>query len=189
MPSGFKKEHRIILMEILNAICKEKHVLVFAAPANWSNTEEVAFPGRLYKSFKVISMFSTTAQNKPTPEFNPAPTKDFKFNLAIFGELVVIPPKKEALNGTSVSTMIGAGVAARILAFAEHPDYEAKIPSIRNLRMVEGMSSVFKAMSVYENGYDCVGPERLLPKDIQGTDTKTVIDHVCAMIETNLNNL
>lgn len=188
MPSGFKAQHQDIFKAIVNAISAEKPVLIFAAPANWGNTHEVAFPGRLYKYHRVISMFSTTSKNKPTPWFNPAPIRDCKCSLAIFGENVVIP-HEEPLNGTSVSTMIGAGLAGRILSFAHHPDNADRIPNLNDLRMAEGMSSVLQAMSVRENRYDCVRPDGLLPPDALESDAGAVIDRVREAIRTQLDNL
>lgn len=190
MPSGFETVHDGILKAIINATSNgEKPVLIFASPSNWSNTREVAFPGRLYKHGRLISMFSTTSRNKPTPEFNPAPSSPGRYNLAIFGERVIIPPDQEPLDGTSVSTMIGAGLAGRILSFAHHPDNADKIPSLSHLRLTEGMSSVFKAMSFHENGYDCVQPELLLPPDHVKSDTGVCIERVRETIRTQLDNL
>lgn len=190
IPSGFKDYHPGIFDAISNAndAKNKKPVLIFAAPANWGNRDEVAFPARLYWMHKVISMFSTTSQNKPTPSFNPAPIQTARHNLAIFGEQVVIPTE-EPLDGTSVSTMIGAGLAGRILSFAHQPDNAGRIPSLSRLRRVEGMSRVFKFMSVPENGYDCVWPERLLPRDVQKSDAGRVVARVCEAIRTELENL
>ncbi|KAF2148090.1 subtilisin-like protein [Myriangium duriaei CBS 260.36] len=186
IPSGFKTEHDGILYEIIKASLN--NVLVFAAPANWGNAAEVAFPGRLYKSYNVISMFSTNANNKPTCPFNPAPKQGFPFNLAILGEDVIIPPRRDPMEGTSVSTMIGVGVAARILAFASHPSNAARIPNAIKLKRIHGMSNIFKAMSVQEGGYDCVLLDRLLPEDPNCSDEE-VLDHVCSEIRTKLNRL
>ncbi|KAF2148084.1 hypothetical protein K461DRAFT_68431 [Myriangium duriaei CBS 260.36] len=186
MPSGFKSWHQGMYDEICEVSRGKKPVLIFAAPSNWSNTEEVAFPARLYRDHTVMTMFSTTAQNKPTPKFNPAPARNFEFNLAIFGEMVSIPPK-DVFEGTSVSTMIGAGLAGRILAFAQQKGNEARIGSVKSLRMAHGMATIFKAMSIHENGYDCIRPERLLPDGDDYSDEE-MIEHVCVTIRSCLNN-
>lgn len=190
MPSGFENDHKGMLKKITKSTCNDKPVLFFAAAANSSNMKRVAFPARLYKRFRVISMFSTTAKNKPTPDFHPAPNKCCPFNLVIFGEHVVMDKAK--LSGTSVSTIIGAGLAGRLLAFSHHPVNVGKILHLEDLRDTQGMSTVLKSMAIHENGYDCILPEKLLDGfDDSGAedDPEILVDYVRRRIGSALATL
>lgn len=184
MPSGFKHEYQCISEAIKQATRAD--VLIFAAPANWGNSTDIAYPGRLFISSRVIAMFSTTAANKPVNRFNPAPSKQISFNLAILGESVTIPGVDTVVEGTSVSTVLGAGLAGRILAFANQPDYREKISQVGSLKDVHDMSSIFKSMSVPDSGYDCIIPEQLLPQGNKSLDEKR--DYICQKISMVLEN-
>ncbi|KAI1086178.1 hypothetical protein F5B19DRAFT_480199 [Rostrohypoxylon terebratum] len=190
MPSGFDSDHRGMLKKIIRSTGNEKSVLFFAAAANYSNMKRVAFPARLHRRLKVISMFSTTAKNKPTPDFHPAPDKECRFNLAIFGEHVFV--NQTRMSGTSVSTMIGAGLAGRLLAFSHHPNNSNKISHVEDLRAIEGMSAVLKSMAIEENGYDCILPEKLLDgcydRDVEDHPER-LIDYVCSRIGNALDTI
>ncbi|KAI0895105.1 hypothetical protein F4806DRAFT_90486 [Annulohypoxylon nitens] len=188
MPSGFENDHRGMLNQMTKSISNDKPVLFFAAAANSSNMKRVAFPARLHRRLRVISMFSTTAKNKPTPDFHPAPDKKSLFNLAIFGEHVVV--NKAKISGTSVSTIIGAGLAGRLLAFAHNPVNSGKILHVEYLRDTEGMSTVLKSMAIHENGYDCILPEKLLDGyyDRGAEDySERLVDYVCGRIGSALD--
>ena len=148
----------------MNAI--HARILVFTSPSNYGNFSSATFPGILYTVNKVFCMFATTAEVKPSPLYNPAVVRKATYNFAILGDNVMIPPLKEPLDGTSVSTVIGAALAARILDFSRHPDTRIYIKDAKYLRGVEGMSEVFAEMvDDPDNGYHCMSPWKLLPND------------------------
>jgi hypothetical protein len=163
MPSGFAQHNEKMYSAIMEAIYAR--ILVFAAASNYGNLASVAFPAHLYTVSKVFCMFSTTAEVKASPWFNPTAIRKGNYNFAILGHNVILPPLKEPVEGTSVSTMIGAALAARILDFSRHPDTRAHIKDADHLKEVEGMSEVFAEMvDDPDNGYHCMAPWKLLPE-------------------------
>ncbi|KAL6832171.1 hypothetical protein V8C40DRAFT_238029 [Trichoderma camerunense] len=141
----------------------KESVLIFAAASNYGNLEEIAFPGKLYVHHKLLCMFSTDANARGSPLFNPSASPAARYSFAVFGENVVIPRVDKPLSGTSYATMIGAAIAGRILDFSRHSD--VVIREVAYLNTVEGMSAVFAKMarSAVDNGYHCIAPWKILP--------------------------
>ncbi|KAK3329197.1 hypothetical protein B0H66DRAFT_540416 [Apodospora peruviana] len=164
---GFEADHDRMRDEIMRA--RANRVLVFAAASNYSGMRRVAFPGRMHAD--VMCMFSTHAGNKHSG-FNPSPVPNRR-NFAVLGEEVRLHEKGELLSGTSISTAIGAGLAARLLDFSRHPDCRDRIRGVDDLRLVEGMSAVFALMAEggEDNGYNCVAPWRIL-EDVEDDESR-----------------
>jgi hypothetical protein len=168
MPSGFRSEDS----NLENAIDEAQHagVLIFAAASNYGNAMDIASPGRLYIDLKLFCMFSTDANVRAHPKFNPSVLSKARYSFAILGEEVKIPKQENLVSGTSYATVIGGAVAARILDFARHTDNRGRIRKAEKLKTVEGMSAVFETMvgSAVDNGYHCLAPWKILPNEIRG---------------------
>ncbi|KAH8897707.1 hypothetical protein GQ53DRAFT_712148 [Thozetella sp. PMI_491] len=164
LASGFD----LAYAEITNAIeeANKAHVLIFAAAANYGNLAEIAFPGRLYVSQKVVCMFSTDAHARSSPNFNPSASPGARYNFAVLGENITLPSLENPVSGTSFATMIGAALAARLLDFARHKDVRDRLRSADRLNTVEGISAVFfeMARSTVDNNYHCMAPWKLIPR-------------------------
>ena len=146
-------------------------VLVFTSPSNYGNFRSITYPGILYSVNKVMCMFATTAECRPLLPFNPVAARKATYSFAILGHNVTIPPLKQPLTGTSLSTVIGTALAARILDFSRHPDIRGCLKDARHLRRVEGMSAVFAEMvDDPDNGYHCMTPLKLLPRNYEEED-------------------
>ncbi|KXH67322.1 extracellular alkaline serine protease [Colletotrichum salicis] len=161
MPSGFESEDEDMLRAIEEA--NAARVLLFAAASNHGNLTNIAFPARLYRAEKTFCMFSTDANARSLPAFNPSPLPGARNSFAILGEGITLggdPP----LSGTSFSTVIGAALAGRIIDFSRHHDTRSQIRRSEHLKRVEGMASVFAKMARMDNGYRCIAPWRLLPQ-------------------------
>ncbi|KAK1704940.1 hypothetical protein BDP67DRAFT_478738 [Colletotrichum lupini] len=161
MPSGFESEDEDMLRAIEEA--NAARVLLFSAASNHGNLTNIAFPARLYRAEKTFCMFSTDANARSLPAFNPSPLPGARNSFAILGEGITLgsdPP----LSGTSFSTVIGAALAGRIIDFSRHYDTRSQIRRPEHLKRVEGMASVFAKMARLDNGYQCIAPWRLLPQ-------------------------
>ena len=167
MPSGFKSENRD--MEIAIDEARNDHILIFAPASNYGNVVEIAFPGRLYRDFKLLCMFCTEPDVWAHLNFNPSVLRDARYSFAILGCDIVLPHVAEPLSGTSYATMIGAAVAGRILDFTRHKDHCERIRRVEKLKTVEGMSAVFSRMvnGVVDNGYHCMAPWKYCPRKSQ----------------------
>ncbi|KAI0410589.1 subtilisin-like protein [Xylaria grammica] len=143
-------------------------ILTFASPSNYGNMGDLYYPGRLYGHGKVICLFSTNSMVKSstTKTFNPSPLDTAAHRtFAILGEDIFLENLREPLNGTSYSTAIGAGIAARILDFSRHPRFRDKLENIDDLWKVEGMLAVFGRMAKRtDNGYRCMAPWVICPR-------------------------
>ena len=164
LPSGFQTAYNGVKNAIANAnICG---ILTFASPSNNGNCTDIYFPGRLYSHGKVITLFSTNAMVRASTAhtFNPSPIPTAEHrSFAVLGEYIELENYEALLSGTSFSTMIGAGVAARIIDFSRHRDYRGQLRGANDLRKVEGMFSVFGKMAQRpDNGYRCMAPWKLL---------------------------
>jgi hypothetical protein len=191
MPSGFTTPNNAVNDAISDAL--HAKTLIFAAASNLSNFTSIAFPGRLFQTFRLFCMFSTTAGAKPTCDFNPAALKEARFNFAILGEGINVPPVQQGaiqkpLCGTSFSTIIAAGVAAQIIDFSSHPDVRGKIDDVESLCQVEGMSAVFAQMvSAVDNSYHCLTPWKLLGGlTVEDTPEEDIRADICKKISTAL---
>lgn len=173
MAFGFEKEHRGMRKAIERA--RANDILIFAAASNYGNMTRIAFPARLHHD--VVCMFCTNALATTSHSINPKPSKQRAYNLAIFGEEVQLPgPRGDAvlLNGTSMSTAIGAGLAARLIDFSRHIDCRRKFKEeAADLKRMAGMESVFAKMAggPSGDGYYCVVPRSLL-NDIGRGETR-----------------
>jgi hypothetical protein len=191
MPSGFTTASKEIDEAI--SIAMYAKTLIFAAASNLSNFTSIAFPARLFQTFRLFCMFSTNAGAKPTCYFNPAAHKKATYNFAILGEGIQVPPIhngaiQNPLSGTSFSTIVAAGVAAKIIDFSGHPDVRGKIDDVEALCQVEGMSEVFAQMvSAVDNSYHCLTPWKLLrgwrPEDAEEEEMRL---QVCKTISNAL---
>ncbi|KAK2607731.1 hypothetical protein N8I77_006389 [Diaporthe amygdali] len=139
VPSGFKSHHQRIAEAIDHAI--HARVLLFCAASNYGNLTEIAFPGRLYTHGKTLCMFSTDANVRCSPSFNPSPLSSARYSFAVLGENIALAPYNmhpdKTLSGTSYATMIGGALAGRILDFSRHKDTRDKIRHAEYLKTVE----------------------------------------------------
>ncbi|OXV08982.1 hypothetical protein Egran_03256 [Elaphomyces granulatus] len=176
MPSGFRSENRD--MEIAIDEARNDHILIFAPASNYGNVVEIAFPGRLYRDFKLLCMFCTDHNVRAPLNFNPSVMRDARYSFAILGCDIVLPHVTEPLSGTSYATMIGAAVAGRILDFTRHRDTCERIRRLEKLKTVEGMSAVFLKMAknAVDNGYHCIAPWKILPPEIPGESNQETKD-------------
>jgi hypothetical protein len=168
------------------------HVLIFAAASNPNNVTSVTFPARLFPVYKLLCMFATTASAKPC-SFNPPAIRKARFNFAILGEDIILPPlqnqpPQKPLCGTFFSTIVGAGVAAWIIDFSRHPDIRGNIDNVEYLNQVEGMSAVFAQMvSVIEANYHCLMPWKLLESSsLENKLNGQIRQDICKKISTAL---
>lgn len=191
IPSGFQAEYEAVMRAIEAA--KHARILIFAAASNYGNMTRIAFPGRLYRFGTLFCMFSTNAEARCFPHFNPtADPKAMTASFAVLGQDITMPGTENALSGTSYSTAIGAALAGHILDFARHPDCRARIRRGQHLSRVEGMAAVFSRMSRegLDNGYRCVVPWELLPFDddeLHGRDVRR--RNICNIISTALESI
>jgi hypothetical protein len=176
MPSGFKSEN--LDMEIAIDEARNDHILIFAPASNYGNFVEIAFPGRLYRDFKLLCMFCTGPNVRAHLDLNPSVLRDARYSFAILGCDIVLPYVAEPLSGTSYATMIGAAVAGRILDFTRHKDTCERIRRVDKLKTVEGMSAVFSRMvnGVVDNGYHCMAPWKILPPETLGESNRETRD-------------
>ena len=187
MPLGFKGRPRKSVSEAIR-IANDAGVLVFAAPSNWGNMWDLAFPGYLYTTNEVLCMFATRPNCKPDDEFNPVAIHS-GYNFAILGKDVKVPGMDGLQKGTSIATVIGAAFAARIIDFSMHPDCRGKIDEANSLRTVEGMSAVFGETAILDLKYDCMRPWILMPEEGQrDMDRKAKRQYICETISRALKN-
>ena len=165
-----------------------KNILIFAAASNYGNLADIAFPGRLYVTGKVICMFSTDANARALSSFNPSPSSAARYNFTILGEGITLPPKTdERLSGTSFAAVIGAAIAGHILDFSRHKDMYNKprrVDILKRLKTVQGMSAVFSKMvrGAVDNRYHCMAPWKILPPQQATGDRVSERAHVCETI-------
>lgn len=188
MAFGFEREHHGMRKAIEKA--RASDILVFAAASNYGNMTRIAFPARLHHD--VVCMFCTNARAKTSQSINPKPSKQRVYNLAIFGEEVqMVGPRGDVvlLNGTSMSTAIGAGVAARLIDFSRHSDCRRNFgDEAANLKRMAGMESVFAKMAggASGDGYHCVVPWRLLNDIGSGETRESKRAAICNIIKVAL---
>ncbi|KAJ4385196.1 hypothetical protein N0V93_010257 [Gnomoniopsis smithogilvyi] len=86
--------------------------------SNYGNMTYIAFPARLHHD--IVGMFSTNAIAVTSHGINPKLSENKRYDLAILGEgIKMLGPSSgvTTLNGTSMSTAIGAGLAVRLIDF------------------------------------------------------------------------
>ncbi|RSL82940.1 hypothetical protein CDV31_016889 [Fusarium ambrosium] len=171
--AGFKEEgHDELEAQIKMATAGglEPEILVFAAASNWQNISGVAYPA------------SMTDRWNPNPRQNAA-------NFAILGEDVVLDSGAKLVGGTSVSTALAAGLAAKLLDFSRQPDVQSWMSKLSREKMKTkaGMSAILKEMSRnnVSEGYECVAPWEILPaRTISGSATRgKVREAMCTIME------
>ena len=193
IPSGLQTRYDSVETAIEEA--NISRILTFASTSNYANLEDLYFPGCLYAHGKVITLFSTNAMVKASTPHNPTPRETAKDKaFAILGEDIVLD-STTTLNGTSFSTTIGAGVAARVIDFARVPTHRGKIGKVEEFKKVEGMLSVFGRMAPRtDNSYRCMAPWQIC--DIRQMDSeeradaiKRQQDEVCQSLREALRNI
>ena len=139
-------------------------MLIFAAPTNESNVSEIAYPARHHA--EVFCTFSTDGCINTSRRLNPTIGVE-GYNFAILGENIKTFSGEEK-SGTSFSTAIAAGLAARLLDFSKHRDCQGKLSRHASMMKIKyGMSKVLCAMSIADAGFQCLKPWQLLPKDLR----------------------
>ncbi|KAI0459791.1 hypothetical protein F5B21DRAFT_197985 [Xylaria acuta] len=185
MALGFETDHHDMTKAIMEA--KARDILVFAAASNYGNAMGIAFPARLHHD--VICMFCTNASVTMTQGINPRPSDKRAYNLAIFGEDVELGPTERKLTGTSMSTAIGAALAARLIDFSRHKDSRENLKGeASHLKFVAGMESVLSKMAggPSGDGYYCVAPWRLLESTRTCVDRAAKRAAICETIKVAL---
>jgi hypothetical protein len=159
-------------------LANEKKILVFASPSNWGNRKGYAFPGKLSREFQVITMFATLPNCNPDVQKVNPPPFDIGFSFAILGVDVKLLDLDGTHDGTSISTVIGAAFAARLLDFSKHPDCRQILGDrASRLRTVAGMSAVFNLTANLVAKYHCMRPWVLIPE--QNTDKNNCRKKIC----------
>ncbi|KAH8880194.1 hypothetical protein GQ53DRAFT_813446 [Thozetella sp. PMI_491] len=158
MACGFREHNQELLDQIKLALTHK--ILFFAAASNDSNAGEVAYPARHHD--QVLCMFSTDGGIKNSRSLNPGAGSALP-NLAILGENVAVSPGSPSDSGTSISTAIAVGLAARLLDFSRQPSAECLIRAAPSLREKAGMSRLLMTISQLDEMYHCIRPWALLP--------------------------
>ncbi|KAK2018695.1 extracellular alkaline serine protease [Colletotrichum eremochloae] len=150
------------LRDILKSALSSK-ILVFAAASNHGNLSGVAYPA-IWSDY-VFGIFSTNAMGLNSHQINP--TGCGRNNFAILGEGVKLSSGK-TVDGTSYSTAIACGLAARLLDFAGQMHLSTqKYGDFRGeLKDKMGMERVFRSLSKDSAGYNCIIPWSLLPEHL-----------------------
>ncbi|KAF5713746.1 extracellular alkaline serine protease [Fusarium globosum] len=165
--AGFKDAFSELKTQVENATAggNGPEILVFAAASNWQNSKGgVAFPARM--TDRVIPVFSCNGGMKSSRDWNPNPMSNAT-NFAMLGEDVVLDSGRKLPGGTSVSTALLAGLAAKLIDFSRQPDILPLIPQAGRDKMKTkaGMSAILKVMSAdsVSEGYQCIIPWYILP--------------------------
>lgn len=93
------------------------------------------------------------------------------------------------LGGTSVSTALAAGLAAKLLDFSRQPDVQTWMSKANREKMKTkaGMSAILKEMSRnnVNEGYECIAPWEILPADAASgiASREKVREAVCTIIK------
>lgn len=187
--AGFREEchdelEAQIKMATAGGIAPE--ILVFAAASNWQSINGVAYPASM--TDRVIGVFCCNGGLKSSRQWNPNP-RNHAANFAMLGEDVVLDSGARLLGGTSVSTALIAGLAAKLLDFSRQPDVEVWMSKAsRNKRKTKtGMSAILEEMSRrnVSEGYQCVAPWDILPEGAaSGNGSRDKVRQaICTIIE------
>lgn len=161
-------------------------ILVFAAASNWQNINGVAYPASM--TDRVIGIFCCNGGLKNSRQWNPNP-RNHAANFAMLGEGVALDSGVRLLGGTSVSTALAAGLAAKLLDFSRQPDIQSWMSkaSREKMKTKAGMSAILKEMSrnSVSEGYECVAPWEILPAcTVSGSASRgKVREAICTIIE------
>lgn len=118
-------------------------------------------------------MFSTDANARCFPTFNPSPLQQAKYNFAILGQDINSyegTGKPKVFSGTSFATIIGGALAGSIIDFSRHTDGRKNIRRGQSITTVAGMSAIFAKMATEDGRYHCLVPWRLLRSSEQDED-------------------
>ncbi|KAI8724179.1 hypothetical protein NCS52_00275600 [Fusarium sp. LHS14.1] len=187
--AGFKDEcHDELEAQIKMATAEGEapEILVFAAASNWQNINGVAYPASM--TDRVIGIFCCNGGLKNSRQWNPNP-RNHAANFAMLGEDVVLDSGMRLIGGTSVSTALAAGLAAKLLDFSRQPDVQSWMSraSRDKMRTKAGMSAILKEMSRknVSEGYECVAPWEILPDNADsGSATREKVrEDVCTIIK------
>ncbi|CAG1962753.1 unnamed protein product [Fusarium graminearum] len=167
--AGFKEDHAELERQVKKATAggEMQEILIFAAASNWQDSQGgVAFPARM--ADRVTCIFCCNGGRRSSREWNPR-ARTGTSNFTMIGEDVVLDSGKKLKGGTSVSTALAAGLAAKIIDFSRQPDICDFISEStrRKLKTKAGMDSIFKGMSGEPDreGYECIEPWQILPAD------------------------
>ncbi|KAL8366654.1 hypothetical protein RB595_010493 [Gaeumannomyces hyphopodioides] len=188
MACGFFDDDATLYHKIQEASCK---MLLIAAPTNEGNRHNILYPAA-YGDF-VLPMFATDGNIKKS-DLNPSKGPG-RYNFAILGEDIK-NVHDEVNSGTSYSTAIAAGFAARLLDFSRHSDTKVKFgDKAQKLKSRHGFMGVLVSMALrtIDGPFHCVRPWDLLPKKLQsqlpfqpsGLPDNTTADarsHICQKI-------
>ncbi|KAJ4317177.1 hypothetical protein N0V84_007481 [Fusarium piperis] len=188
--AGFKEEcHDELETQIKMATAggSGPEILVFAAASNWQNIGGVAYPANM--TDRVICIFCCNGGLKNSRQWNPNP-RDHAANFAMLGEDVVLDSGTPLPGGTSVSTALSAGLAAKLLDFSRQPEVQSWMSkaSRDKMRTKAGMSAILKEMSQnnVSEGYQCVAPWDILPAGTKvsgSANREKVRESICTIIE------
>ncbi|KAK0641770.1 hypothetical protein B0T16DRAFT_420502 [Cercophora newfieldiana] len=162
MACGFSEDDATLYHKIREASCK---MLLIAAPTNEGNKHNILYPAA-YGDF-VLPMFATDGNVKKS-NLNPSKGPG-KYNFAILGEDIK-NVHDEVNSGTSYSTAIAAGFAARLLDFSRHSDTKVEFgDKAQKLKSKHGFIGVlvFMALRTIDGPFHCVRPWDLLPTELQ----------------------
>lgn len=162
MACGFFEEDATLYNKVREASCT---MLLIAAPTNEGNKHNILYPAA-YEDV-VLPMFATDGNVKKS-DLNPSKGPG-SYNFAILGEDIK-NVHNEVNSGTSYSTAIAAGFAARLLDFSRHSDTEVEFgDKAQKLKSKRGFMGVLVSMAVWtiDDPFHCVRPWDLLPTDLQ----------------------
>lgn len=184
--AGFKEGGHAELekqIKVATAGSTGPEILVFAAASNWQNISGVAYPASM--TDRVICIFSCSGGLIHSRHWNPT-RREHAANFAMLGEDVILDSGVKLPGGTSVSTALAAGLAAKLLDFSRQPDVQSWMSKASQNRMQTkaGMSAIFTAMSRnnVSDGYECIAPWKILPVQ-SDHGRKKVREGICTMIE------
>ncbi|KAF6816889.1 extracellular alkaline serine protease [Colletotrichum musicola] len=159
------------LREALKEALLSANVLLFAAASNDMNRSGVVYPARW--DDLVFCMFSTNGGAKNSRGINP--TGLGHDNFAILGEDVRVlsdgpDDTYEISSGTSYSTAIACGLAARLLDFSrqKHVDGTRYRGLSHDLKEKVNMERVLRSISEKDEEYHCIAPWKLLSERFRG---------------------
>jgi len=180
MSFGFEEKSEEISKAFDEAITAKPPVLLLAAAANFKHNSKLSWPAN---SMRAIGVFNLTGDGIKRPK---TPKRDrHRPNFAILGYEVnswwpddQIVAKR--MSGTSVSTVVAAGVAALIMEIVRQPERrqgmdQKKLDKLEQLGDVDCMTRIFHVMAKEptDEGYNFIVPWNLLEG---GSEPSTIVD-------------
>ncbi|KAH7202857.1 uncharacterized protein BKA55DRAFT_587682 [Fusarium redolens] len=156
-------------------------ILVFAAASNSQNIHKVAFPANMED--RVFCIFCCNGGLVHSRQWNPSALPSPR-NFAMLGEDVELHSGRTLAGGTSISTALVAGLAAKLLDFSRQPQVRDRRTLLgRKMQKRAGMSLIFRAIASKGNdGYQYLEPWEILP-DLKGRSRSSVREGICTIIE------